>query len=124
MSPVRISRQLRERVSQTARHRCGYCLVPRSIIGPLLEIEHLIPEAHGGTSNEDNLWLACPMCNSHKSDRLNAIDPETGETVQLFNPRGDIWKAHFMWVDEGSTIQGITAIGRATVAALQMNHPE
>ena len=26
-------------------------------------VEHIIPVAAGGASNEENLWLACPLCN-------------------------------------------------------------
>jgi hypothetical protein len=90
----------------------------------LLEIDHLFPEAHGGTSDESNLWLACPMCNGHKSDRINAVDPETEVTVALFNPRAEQWSDHFEWVEGGTVIRGKTPTGRATVAALQMNHPD
>lgn len=95
-----------------------------SIIGPLLEIDHIVPQSKGGTSYEDNLCLACPMCNSHKADRLTAIDPETEQTIPLFNPRTGSWSDHFEWVEDGAVIKGKTAKGRATVAALQMNHPD
>ncbi len=42
-----------------------------------LEIEHIIPLAQGGTEEESNLWLACPICNGHKSDKVSAVDPDT-----------------------------------------------
>jgi len=70
-----ISADLRRRVADTARHRCGYCLTSQRVVGPLLEIDHIVPEAHGGTSEEENLFLACPMCNGHKSDKRSATDP-------------------------------------------------
>jgi hypothetical protein len=124
MSSQYISATLRQRVAETARFRCGYCLTSQRIIGPLLEIEHIIPEALGGSSEEDNLFLACPMCNSHKSNRINAVDPENLMTVPLFNPRTDSWGEHFEWIDEGTVIHGKTPKGRATVAALNMNHPD
>jgi hypothetical protein len=94
------------------------------VIGPLLEIDHILPQAQGGTHEESNLTLACPMCNSHKADRLTAIDPETGETTSLVNPRTEVWQEHFMWIEGGVSILGKTAKGRATVAALNMNHPD
>jgi len=84
----------------------------------------LFPESRGGSSEETNLWLACPHCNGAKSDRIDAPDPESGLMVRLFNPRRDVWAEHFTWVDGGAVIQGITPIGRATVAALNMNHEE
>jgi 5-methylcytosine-specific restriction endonuclease McrA len=36
-----------------------------------LEIEHIIPLARGGSDDEGNLWLACPICNGHKSDKID-----------------------------------------------------
>jgi hypothetical protein len=90
----------------------------------LLEIDHLVPEAHGGTSHERNLWLACPLCNGHKADPVDAVDPHTGTVVRLFNPRQDQWSEHFQWIEGGTTIAGTSAIGRATVVALQMNDPD
>jgi hypothetical protein len=42
-----------------------------------LETEHIIPVAKG--------WLACPICNGHKSNKTDAIDPETGNRIPLFN---------------------------------------
>ena len=124
MSPQYISAALRQRVAEAARFRCGYCLTSQRIIGPLLEIDHIIPEARGGTQDEENLFLACPMCNSHKSDRVEAVDPETMVRVPLFNPRAQVWYEHFEWIEEGTVIQGKTPIGRATVATLGMNHPD
>lgn len=124
MSPQRLSAAVRQRVAEAARYRCGYCLTAQRIIGPLLEIEHYIPESRGGTSDEENLWLACPMCNSHKADRLEAVDPDTGTAVAIFNPRRERWDAHFEWIEGGTVIQGTTPIGRATVATLQVNHAE
>jgi 5-methylcytosine-specific restriction endonuclease McrA len=51
-----------------------------------LEIEHIIPVSKGGSSEESNLWLACPICNSHKAGKIEAIDPVTDEVVALFDP--------------------------------------
>lgn len=124
MSSRYVSIALRERVAQTSQFRCGYCLTSQRVIGPLLEIDHIIPEAAGGTSDEGNLYLACPMCNSHKADRHQAVDPETMIVVPLFNPRVEYWGEHFEWTEKGTIIQGKTPKGRATVAALGMNHPD
>ena len=52
MSPRTISAALRQRVADAARFRYGYCLTAQRIIGPLLEIDHFIPESRGGTSDE------------------------------------------------------------------------
>jgi hypothetical protein len=124
MSTQYIAAALRLRVAETARFRCGYCLTSQLIIGPLLEIEHIIPEAKGGTADEDNLFSACPMCNSHKTDRIEAVDPESNLSVPLFNPRADSWEEHFEWIEKGTVIRGKTPRGRATIVALNMNHPD
>ena len=39
--------------------------------------------------------------------------------MPLFNPRRDRWAGHFAW--RGPRIEGLTAIGRATVLVLGMN---
>lgn len=109
------------RVRTAANNRCGYCLSPQHLVMARLEIEHIIPLAKGGTDEESNLWLACPICNSHKSDKLTALDPETNTTVPLFNPRTDSWWDHFEWAEDGLRIVGRTPVGRATVIALHLS---
>jgi 5-methylcytosine-specific restriction endonuclease McrA len=115
MSPRGVSAAVRQRVAIAARFRCGYCLTAQRIIGPLLEIDHIIPEARGGTSVEENLWLACPMCNSHKADRQEALDPESRAMVALFNPRAERWEEHFEWIEAGT-------ICSAKLRTLPANH--
>lgn len=122
MSKQPIPREVRVRVALSADYRCAYCQTPARIIGPLLEVDHIVPESKGGSSDEPNLTLACPLCNSHKSDLIEAVDPETGQLVPLFNPRAEQWSVHFEWTEDGTTIRGKTPIGRATVLALDLNH--
>lgn len=86
-----------------------------------LEIEHIIPISKGGSNDESNLWLACPLCNGYKSDKTTAVDPETGEIVKLFNPRIQVWPEHFQWTEDGLRIIGLTSTGRATVSALHLS---
>jgi hypothetical protein len=124
MSAARLSVEIRRRVAEASRFRCGYCLASQRVVGPFLEIDHIIPEARGGTDDEDNLVLACPMCNGHKADRVEAIDPDTRTKAPLFNPNRHRWREHFEWIEDGSVIRGRTPTGRATVAALVMNHPD
>ena len=88
-----------------------------------MEIDHLIPQSLGGLTEEDNLWLACSLCNDHKSDRISALDSGTGEVVRLFNPRHQVWLEHFRWNDASDRIVGLTPVGRATVVALSVNRP-
>jgi len=77
----------------------------------------------GGQTTEDNLCLACIACNGHKQVRIQAPDPVSGEQVPLFNPRRQQWSDHFSWSSDGRQVRGRTAIGRATVAALDLNNP-
>lgn len=72
-----------------------------------------------------NLALSCPRCNGYKLDHVKANDLDTGVRVPLFNPRTQSWSDHFQWAPEDPLIlEGKTATGRATVACLQMNHPD
>jgi hypothetical protein len=121
MSRSYIPRALRERVAAQARHRCGYCLTAEAVVGTPMEVDHILPEADGGLTEEDNLWLACSLCNDHKNDRIAALDPQTGEVVRLFDPRRQVWAEHFCWAAEGDRVLGLTPAGRATVLALHMN---
>jgi hypothetical protein len=83
-----------------------------------MHIDHVIPRAG---DRPDNLALACASCNLSKNDATGSIDPETGETVPLFNPRNQVWAEHFAWIDDGCRVQGLTPTGRATVRRLGMN---
>src|SRR4051794_19138781 len=116
-----ISVALDQRVRDAARNRCGYCLSPQHLVMARLEIDHIIPISKGGTSDERNLWLSCPLCNAAKRDRTTAVDPETRMEVLLFHPRLDVWSEHFRWSDDGIRIIGLTPTGRATVAALHLD---
>jgi hypothetical protein len=89
-----------------------------------LTVEHIISEARGGQTVEDNLWLACHASNEFKGTRVQACDPVTGRRIRLWNPRRQRWLDHFCWTADGTEIQGLTACGRATVAALHRNRPE
>jgi hypothetical protein len=88
----------------------------------MLELEHLIPRARGGSDDESNLWLACSLYNRYKGSQVTAIDPLTNATVTLFNPRSQIWRTHFCWSLEGVYILGLTPTDRATVEALRLNN--
>lgn len=121
MARERISADIDQKVRMSAQNRCGYCLSPQHLVMARLEIEHLRPLAQGGTNDESNLWLACPLCNGHKSDKIDAVDPESGVKVPLFNPRVDIWSKHFQWDNDGIHVPGKTAMGRATIVALYLN---
>ena len=116
-----LSTKLRQQIEQDAGHRCGYCLSDETLTGIPLSVEHIFPEALGGKTIHDNLWLACRPCNEYKGIQIQATAPETGQKAPLFHPRQDRWHEHFDWNEEGCYIIAKTATGRATVVALQLN---
>jgi len=116
--------RLRRLVTERARHHCEYCLSPAAQTGIPMTIDHIMPRAKGGVSEADNLCLACSRCNGRKRDLTHAYDLETHRRVPLFHPRRQRWPRHFRWSQDGTHVLGRTACGRATVEALQMNHPD
>lgn len=117
-----LSDAVRQQVRERAKNYCEYCLSYQDYIMGRLQIDHIQPVAKGGSDSVENLCLACELCNQYKWTKTEASDPETGEVVQIFNPRQQKWLEHFAWDDEGIRIVGLTACGRATVAALQLNN--
>lgn len=115
------SKELRQRLAEEARYRCGYCLTQEVVSGIPLTLEHIIPKARGGKDDEDNLWLSCRLCNEAKGVLIEAVDPQTDESVPLFNPRTQVWTDHFAWSEDGTQVIGQTPVGRATVATLSLN---
>ncbi len=112
---------LRQKVKQRAGNRCEYCLIHQDYIMRRLQIDHIQPLAKGGANTEDNLCLACELCNQYKWIQTEAIDPKYEVLVSLFNPRLQKWQEHCTWTQEGTEIMGVTACGRATIVALRLN---
>jgi hypothetical protein len=108
-------------VRQRANYLCEYCHTSERWQYVRFTIDHIIPLSLGGSDELDNLALACFHCNRRKANKLTALDPVSGEEVHLFNPRRDAWDEHFIWSSDGLYIISLTAIGRATVEALELN---
>lgn len=54
--------------------QCGYC--GRKVPGIILEVDHVLAVANGGTDDFDNLVTSCFECNRGKSHRLlNRVPP-------------------------------------------------
>jgi hypothetical protein len=117
--PWPVRRQVRDR----AGDRCKYCRHPASHSCAPFVCEHVLPRVLGAGSTANELAWACPACNGHKYAKTQARDPQTGRTVPLFNPRRQQWSRHFAWSPDLLRIEGRTATGRATVAALHLNCP-
>lgn len=114
-----IPASLRRLVVQRSGDRCEYCSLSQAGQAATFHIDHIIPVVAGGETTADNLALACVSCSLRKAARQTVADPETGETVTIFNPRQQDWKKHFRWA--GVQVVGLTATGRATIDALAMN---
>jgi hypothetical protein len=113
--------QLDKQVAEREAGRCEYCGMHQALQGGTFHTEHILPRSLGGATNLDNLAFACPACNLHKSNRIDAVDPQTGLRAPLFNPRLDVWASHFTW--QGFEVVGLTPVGRSTVSALKVNQP-
>jgi hypothetical protein len=125
---ARVSATIRRIVETRAGRRCEYCHAPQRSSNARFhfpdeghDVEHFIPRAHGGTDDLDNLNLSGVTCNLAKGDAIAGGDPESGERIELYNPRRHLWDEHFFWAEDGVTLVGKTPIGRATVATLNMN---
>src|SRR2546422_2406371 len=121
MSEARVSAALARAVAVRAGHLCEYCRTRDKFSASSCCIEHILPRAAGGLTRFENLAFACGGCNGYKSDKTVALDPATGESVPLFNPRKDPWEAHFVWSEDTRLVVGLTPAGRATVQALRLN---
>ena len=118
-----MNRAVRNLVRTRASNRCEYCHLPQES-APLgrFHVEHIIPKQHGGDDDEDNLCLSCARCNLNKGPNLAGVDGETGQVAMLFHPRRQNWRRHFRW--DGPLLVGVTKTGRATIAVLDINHPQ
>lgn len=117
----KLSKELDRDVREASKHRCVYCLTPKSLTSYKLEIEHIYPISKGGISEKANLCLACRPCNLYKSAKILGFDVVSGKRVKLFNPNRQKWIEHFGWDRDKISIIGKTPCGRATIYALKMN---
>ncbi|MEN6487266.1 MAG: HNH endonuclease [Smithella sp.] len=111
--------ELRTTLLVRAGYRCEYC--KRRLGGERFEQEHIIPISLDGADHVGNLAVACRRCNGNKGTQVEAPDPFSWQTVQLFNPRLMKWEQHFrVLADE---VFGITPIGRATAKVVFRTTP-
>ena len=118
---MNLPKHLQDAVEQRAASRCEYCRMHQALQGATFHVEHVQPRSRAGQTRLENLAWACPGCNLRKADRVDALDADTGLQAELFNPRTQDWPEHFRW--DGHRVVALTATGRVTVAALELNHP-
>lgn len=109
------------RIIERANRLCEYCRCSMDYSAQPFVIDHIVPIAEGGTTTMENLAFSCGGCNGHKYTKIQALDPVTRELVSLYNPRTQKWLDNFVWSDDFLQVVGLTAIGRATINALQIN---
>lgn len=119
-----ISSQLKQQVTERAKHLCEYCKCPRTYSPGPFDVEHIIPLSRNGKTEIANLAYSCSGCNGSKYNKIEGIDPVSEQQVSLFHPRKDKWINHFIWSNDGLLIIGITRIGRATINLLKLNRIE
>ena len=122
MSKRHLAADLRERLFAADDRRCVYCHTAEANTGQPMTLDHIVPEAQDGPTLFDNLCFACRCCNEFKGSLTTSRDPLTDEIVLLFHPRAQVWADHFTWDASGTHLLGLTAVGRATVVALNMNN--
>jgi hypothetical protein len=101
-----------------AHFLCEYCQTSQHITGQAMHVDHIDPD---GNDTLDNFCLACGNCNLSKARATSAPDSQTGAVVLLFNPRTQVWAEHFEWMPDGTRLNGLTPIGRATIERLKIN---
>lgn len=121
MPKPRLSQREKETIAKQAGGCCEYCLSQAVFSPDPFSVEHIIPRSRGGENDLSNLALSCQGCNNRKYTSVKAVDPVSGETVPLYNPRQDEWSDHFVWNEDYTLIIGITPTGRATTIKLQLN---
>jgi hypothetical protein len=120
---MHIPTKLRKLIAARDHDRCAYCLTTEANCGLRMHIDHIIPEVAGGKTTVENLCSVCFSCNVYKAAKQTGLDPVTKQEVPLFHPLRQTWQEHFTWDESQARIIGLTPCGRATVIALNMNHP-
>src|SRR5260370_5056438 len=111
--------EMRRIVAERANYLCEYCLVHEEDRGFGCQVDHVISEKHGGSTDASNLAYACAPCNRAKGSNVGSIAERTGLLTRLYNPRTDKWHQHFRL--DGLRIVGLSEIGEVTVKTLRFN---
>lgn len=99
-----VNHAIKKIVRQRAKFLCKYCHSSEEASADLFSIDHILPQSLSGSDEPDNLALACQRCNGYRYNFTTGIDPDTGETLPLFNPRKQKWSDHFIWSIDGLRI--------------------
>src|SRR5438105_3385620 len=114
--PEALSRAVRSR----AHGRCEYCFMHESVQGATFDVEHVNQQSKGGESTLDTLALPRQDATRIKPAGQQPLIHLQAEQVPLFHPVQQRWSEHFRF--KGCEVEGRTAVGRATVVMLDLNH--
>ena len=120
MSKTYVSVALRRLVRTRAKSLCEYCLIREEDTYFGCQVDHIISEKHGGSTQENNLAYACSYCNRNKGSDIGSIVWQPQQFYRFFNPRTDRWRDHFRL--DGIRIASLTPIGEVTSRILDFNH--
>ena len=65
---MRVTQKIKEQLLKQAEYKCEYCGV--EVNNQTAIIDRKIPLSKGGSSDIENLAIACPKCNIFKADKL------------------------------------------------------
>jgi hypothetical protein len=111
--------ETRRIVAERANYLCEYCLIHEDDRAFGCQVDHIISEKHGGTTDANNLAYACAPCNRTKGSNVGSIAERTGLLTRLYNPRIDKWHEHFKL--DGTRVVGLSEVGEVTVRTLRFN---
>jgi len=97
-----------------AGYRCEYCR--KLLTDQTYQLDHIWPESREGLSVLPNLAISCQRCNNNKAAHVEWVDPLSGSTHPLFNPRSMKWETHFR--EAHTEVVGVSPTGNATAALL------
>ena len=117
-----VSPALRRLVATRANYLCEYCLIHEDDTFFGCEVDHIISTKHGGQTEADNLAYACVFCNRAKGSDIGSRVVLTGAFSRFFNPRTDLWTAHFSL--DRVRLAPLSDIGEVTVRLLGIKHPD
>ena len=68
-----ISPEIRQIVAGRANYVCEYCLIAEEDAYFRFQVEHITSRKHSGSSEIDNLALACVFCNRYKGSKPDTL---------------------------------------------------
>lgn len=113
-----LSGQLRIRILERDGYRCIYC--GQSSRSAVLQVDHVVPRARGGSDDPTNLVTACYECNAGKSDDLVALPdyivlatlPPIASPRVPIHRRGWEFEANIRWPEDHDMLEMAGGRGR------------